>query len=119
MLRSRFPVVLLPLACLWAQGAGAAVQSAGAAPGAPSVNARALGMSEAMLDYCAKNDPPGAAKVRARLRRLAQGAGKEALAEARNSTEYHRAHDTEVDFISKIDSHNAHRLCSGSVAGNK
>jgi hypothetical protein len=133
MLRSQFPVGLLLLGTLWlgslwAQGAGAAVQPPGATPTsqpsatspAPhSVDARALGMTEAMLDYCAKNDPSGGAKVKARLKQLVQGASQQALAQARKSTEYHSAHDSEVGFIDKIDPRNAPRLCSGSVARKK
>jgi hypothetical protein len=95
------------------QGA-AATASDGKAP-----DPRALAVTEALLDYCAKSDPPGAAKVQNRLKRLTQGASKEALAEARKSGEYQSAHDTEVDFIGKIDPHNAHRLCSGAVAESK
>jgi hypothetical protein len=124
MLRSGFPVGLLLVGSLWAQGAGAAAQPSAAtaiapppadAPTSHSLDARALGMTEAVLEYCAKNDPSGGAKVQARLKRLVQGAGKEALAQARKSTEYHSAHDSEVDFIGKIDPRNAPRLCSGSV----
>jgi hypothetical protein len=124
MLRSRFPVGLLLLGSLllgsgWAQGAGAAVPPSAASSTSHSVDARALGMTEAMLDYCAKNDPSGGAKVKARLKQLVQGAGKEALAQARKSTEYHSAHDSEVGFIDKIDPRNAPRLCSGSMSGKK
>jgi hypothetical protein len=128
MLRSRFPVFLL-LGSLWAQGAGAgvapdqagatAVQPSAAAPVPKSLDARTLGKAEAVLDYCAKNDPTGGAKVRARLKQLVQGASKQALAKARESGEYQSAHDSEVAFISKVDSHNAHRLCSETAARSK
>lgn len=126
MLRSGFPVGLLLLGSLWAQGAGAGVPSdkAGATTVQPSaaarvsksVDARTLGIAEAVLDYCAKNDPTGGAKVRARLKQLVQGASQEALVRARKSDEYRSAHDSEVDFIGKIDPHNAHRLCSDAAA---
>jgi hypothetical protein len=128
MLRSAFPLGLL-LGALLAQGAGAGVapdkagaaaaQSSAAAPVSNSVDARQLGMAEAVLDYCAQNDPTGGAKVRARLKQLVQGASKEALAKARQSGEYHSARDSEVDFIGKIDPHNAHRLCSEKAAWSK
>jgi hypothetical protein len=129
MLRSGFPVGLLLLGSLWAQGAEVAVaqdkpgatppQPLAAAPVSQLLNARALGIEEALLDYCAQNDPAGAAKVRARLKQVVQGASQQALAEARSSAEYRRAHDSEVDFISKIDPHNAHRLCSDAAAPGK
>ena len=122
MLRSGFPVVgLLLLGSPWAQGAVAEgqaksgatpVQPSIAAPVSPSVDARTLGIGEALLDYCAQNDPEGAAKVRARLKQLTQGAGKDALAEARKSAEYRGARDSEADFLSKVDPHHAHRVCS-------
>ena len=129
MLRSGFPVGLLLLGSLSPQGAGAdmaadkvgatAVQPSAAAPVSNSVDARTLGIAEAVLDYCAKNDPTGGAKVRARLKQLVQGASKEALAKARKSAEYRSAHDSEVDFLSKVDPHNAHRLCSGPAVATK
>ena len=122
MFRSGLPAGLLLLGSLWAQGAEVAVaqdktgaapaQASAAAPVSQSLSARALGIEEALLDYCATNDPAGAARVRARLKQLVQGASKQALAEARSSAEYRSAHDAEADFISKIDPHNAHKLCS-------
>jgi hypothetical protein len=129
MFRSGFPVGLLLFGSLWAPGAGAgvaadeagakAVQPSAAAPVSNSLDARALGIAEAVLDYCAKNDPTGGAKVRAQLKQLAQGADKKALAKARKTAEYQSAHDSEVDFISKVDARNAHRLCSKSAARSK
>jgi hypothetical protein len=129
MFRSGFPVVgLLLLGSLWAQGAGAEAQDkAGATPAQPSaaapvpgpLNARALGIGEALLDYCAQNDPEGAAKVRARLKQLAQGMSKEALAEARSSAEYRAGRDSGAGFLSKVDPHNAHRVCSVRAVRHK
>jgi hypothetical protein len=130
MLRSGLPVAVLLIGSLplWAQGAEALspdkagatpVKSSAAAPVAESLNARTLGIAEALLDYCAKNDPTGAAKVRARLKQLAQAASKEALAEARRSAEYRSARDSEADFLSKIDPRNAHRVCSEGPARSK
>jgi hypothetical protein len=129
MFRSEFPVVgLLLLGYLWAQGAVAEAQDkAGATPAQPSaaapvsgpLNARALGMVEALLDYCAQNDPEGAAKVRARLKQLAQGMSKEALAEARRSAEYRSARDSGANFLSKVNPHNAYRVCSEGAVRTK
>jgi hypothetical protein len=128
MLRSGFPIGLLLLGSLWAPGAEAVspdkagatpVKSSAAAPIAGSLNARTLGIADALLDYCAQNDPTGAAKVRARLKQLAQGASKEALAEARRSAEYRSARDSETDFLSKIAPHNAPRVCSVGAARSK
>jgi hypothetical protein len=111
MLRSTFPVGLLLLGSVWALGTGPGVAQ-DKAPRSEPLNPRMLGMTEALLDYCAKNDPSGGAKVRARLKRLVQGADKKALTEARKSTEYRSAHDSEAVFISKVEPRNARRLCS-------
>ena len=96
------------------QGAAAATESHDKAP-----EPRALGVTEALLDYCAKQDPAGAAKVHKRLKRLTQGASQQALADVRKSGEYQSAHDSEADFIAKIEPRNAHRLCSGPAVATK
>ena len=126
MLRSRLPVGVLLLGALWAQGVevGVAQDKGGAQPPAAApvsrpVDARTLGMAEALLDYCAKNDPAGAAKVRARLKQVTQGASRQALAAARMSREYRTAHDSEAAFVAKVDARNAERLCSKSPVANK
>jgi hypothetical protein len=118
-------VALLIGGCLVNSVAAGAVE-AQASPGAAATasdrkapDPRALGVTEALLDYCAKSDPTDAAKVHNRLKRLMQGASKEALADVRKSSEYQSAHDSEVDFIGKIEPRNAHRLCSGSAAASK
>jgi hypothetical protein len=122
MYQRQFPLWVLLLGSSWVQGAPADegqekskvthVQPSAAAPVSMSVNARALGMGEALVDYCAQNDPKGAVKVRARLKQLVQGASREALAAARKSAEYRGAHDSEAGFLSKVDPHNAYRVCS-------
>jgi hypothetical protein len=115
MFHSRFPVGLLWLGCVWALGTGPGVAQ-DKAPRSEPLNPRMLGMTEALLDYCAKNDPSGGAKVRARLKRLVQGADKKALTGARNSAEYRSARKSETDFISKVEPRNARRLCSEPAA---
>lgn len=130
MLKSDLPVGVLLLGSLWASGAGIAVaqgpkavaqpvQPSASATVSHSLDARSLGMAEALLDYCAKNDPTGAANVRARLKQLVDGASKQALAEARRSPEYRSAHDSEAGFVGKVEPRNAHRLCAQSSARSK
>jgi len=88
--------------------------------GKPSTpDARALGLTDAMLDYCAKADPDSVAKRREQLRQLVRGASKETLVRVRRSDEYKRAHDGMVDFVGKVDEHNAKRLCAEPLAINK
>lgn len=101
--------LVLLLAADWAQAAEG---------GAPRLflDAHALGTQEAVLEYCAANDPEGAARIRSGWKRLVQGASKEALADVRASAEYRGAHDAEADFIGKSDPHNAHRLCRVAAA---
>jgi len=115
MVRSGYPIAVALLGCLCAPGA-TVPQDAAAAPLAPAIDARALGATEAVFDYCSTNDPPGAAKVRARIERLMLGASKEALAQARGSGEYRSAHEAELGFVAKVDPHNAHRICSQAAA---
>jgi hypothetical protein len=136
MLRSRFPVGLLLLGCVWGLGSGpggaqdqdkassaqrkpgaTAVQPAAGAPRAEPLDPRLLGMTEAVFDYCAKADPKGAAKIHARLKRLVQGASRETLAEVRKSDEYRKARGSVEDFVAKVDERNVSRVCSGPPAG--
>jgi len=125
MNRSGFATVLLVTGAVWAPVAGAAMQSAAATasvpagaelPFASALDARVLGVTEAVFDFCATNDPVGAAKVRARLKRLVQGASDQALAQVRQSDEYRSARDAELDFVGKVDPHNAHRICVKAAA---
>jgi hypothetical protein len=82
-------------------------------------DAHALGIADAMLDYCAKAYPESAVKFQFQIKRLTEGASSVALAQVRNSESYRRAHDAEVDFIGKIDPRNAKRACSKPLAANK
>jgi hypothetical protein len=91
-----------------------------AAPDAkPGPNARALGMTEAILGYCAKVDPSAAVKYQERVKLLAQGAGEETLVEVRKSDEYQQGRDSVAELVGKVDEHNAKRVCSGFLAENK
>jgi hypothetical protein len=129
MPRSGLPVGLLLLGSLWIRGAAAQgppdkppatpAQPAAAAPAADSVSARELGLAEALLEYCAQNDPPGAAQVRARVQKLVHGASREQLAGLRKSPEYLSARDSERNFVAKVEPRNAPRLCSGRAAQKK
>jgi hypothetical protein len=80
---------------------------------------RALGIAEAMLDYCAKAYPESAVKHQLQVKRLTEGLSAEALAKVRNSEPYRRAHDAEGDFVSRIDPHNAKKACSTSLVPRK
>jgi hypothetical protein len=110
---ARIAVEIALLACC-GLAAPTLAQAEGQAP-----DARALGIAEAVLSYCTKVDPSSAAKVRERIKLLTAGASQQALAKVRNSGDYRRAHDSEDNFLSKVDPKNARRVCSGTVAAGK
>ena len=110
---SKRTVLIVLLALGWS-GVALADQSKPQAP-----DPHALGMTEAVFDYCAKADPKGAAKVRARLKGLVQGASRETLAKVRKSDEYRKARSSVDDFLAKVDERNASRVCSGPLAAGK
>jgi hypothetical protein len=83
---------------------------------AQAPDAHALGVTEAILSYCAKIDAPAAAEYGQRAKALAQGASEETLAKMRAGDEYQKAHQSAEDFVAKVDAHNAKRVCSESVA---
>jgi hypothetical protein len=90
-----------------------------AAPDGQAPDARTLGVTEAMLDYCTKAYPASADKFQFQIKRLIQGASQETLAKVRSSEQYRRAHDAEVDFVSKVDPRNAKRTCSKPLVAHK
>ena len=80
---------------------------------------RALGTTEAILNYCAKEDPADADKYRAQEKLLTGSASQEQLDKLRNSDEYRQAYDSVTDFTDKVDKHNAKRVCSESLKQGK
>jgi hypothetical protein len=79
-----------------------------------AVNAQALGVTESVLQYCGALDPAAAARLREKIKQIIGGASNQQLAKVRGSDEYRRAYDSVVDFIGKVDEHNARRVCSES-----
>ena len=115
----------MPLALLLTSGIF--VLPAGADPPAPPappapaaqgsvVNARELGVTEAMLHFCAKADPAAGARLKEKVKLLVQGASIETLEQVRRSEVYHEAHRSMDAFIAKIDEHNFKRFCAESPA---
>jgi hypothetical protein len=72
----------------------------------------ALGMTEALLSFCTKVAPAEAEKYRQQVATLSQNASAERLAEVRKSDAYRNAHQAVDDFVTKVDPHNAQRVCS-------
>jgi hypothetical protein len=87
--------------------------------GSEAPDARALGTTEAILNYCTQADPADADKYQAQQKLLAAGASQEELDKLRNSDEYRQAYDSVAGFTDKVDQHNAKRVCSESVNQHK
>jgi hypothetical protein len=85
----------------------------------PTPKGHALGVAESALKYCAPLDPVAADGLRQRIKELVQGASDQQLAEVRSSDEYRKAYDSVVDFVAKIDPHNAKRFCAETSTRRK
>jgi len=71
----------------------------------------ALATTEAILSYCAKVDPAGAAKIQGQIQLVTHGASDAALAEVRKSEAYKQARATADESLAKVDSHDALTIC--------
>jgi hypothetical protein len=85
----------------------------------PAPDARALGITEAIVSYCSKVDPASAAHYKERIRLVADNASEEKLARLRQSEEYQRAHASVDEFVAKVDEHNSRKVCAESLPRNK
>jgi hypothetical protein len=86
---------------------------------APLPSAQALGVAESVINYCGPIDPAATDRLRQMIKQLVQGASEQRLAEVRKSDEYQKAYDSVVDFVGKIDPHNAKRFCSEAPVERK
>jgi len=73
---------------------------------------RRSGSPESVINYCGPIDPAATDRLRQMIKQVVQGASEQQLAEVRKSDEYRKAYDSVVDFVGKIDQHNAKRFCS-------
>ena len=85
----------------------------------PAPDARQLGITEAMLDYCAKAYPSSTVKFQYQVTRLTKGTSAESLSNVRSIEPYRRAHEAEADFIGKVDPRNAKKVCSKPLVAKK
>jgi hypothetical protein len=106
--------IVVLVACCWFAAAPSLALAEGQGP-----DPKALGITEAMLDYCSKAYPESTVKYQYQVTRLTQGASAEALAKVRGSAQYRQAHDAEGDFVSKVDPRNAKRVCGKSTVAGK
>jgi hypothetical protein len=82
-------------------------------------SARALGVDEGMLNFCAPKDPAAAERLGHKIRGLLEGSSPQQVSELRNSEEYRKAYDAVSEFAGKIDAHNVARFCSESAGDRK
>jgi len=82
-------------------------------------DARKLGVTEAILDYCSTSSPETADKYRFEVARQTRGASPETLKNVRASNEYRQARGMEEDFLGKVDPHNAKHICAKSLVPRK
>jgi hypothetical protein len=81
-----------------------------------TVNARDLGIAEAMLRFCKRVDPAAEPRLKEKVKLVMQGASSEMLGRIRRSEDYRKAHESLDAFAAKIDEHNYQRFCSVSPA---
>lgn len=82
---------------------------------APAPDARKLGVTESLLTYCSKFDPPTVAAYRAKIKQLVQGTSEATLVKVRTSDEYRQARASLDDFVSNVNERNAKRLCTNGL----
>jgi hypothetical protein len=102
-------------AMIWLASTWASNAWAGGVP--PS--ARLLGVDEAMLNFCASQDPAARERLRHRISKLLEGTSPEQLTELRNSDEYRKAYESVSEFTAKIDAHNVARFCAENATERK
>jgi len=89
------------------------VLAGGAAP-----DPKPLAIAEAILEYCAKFDPAAVATYREQVKLLLKGTSEDVLTKLRKSNEYKLAHGQVVEFLAKVDDHNAKKVCARRVGQN-
>jgi len=80
--------------------------------------AQALGMTEAILEHCARLVPEDAERFQDRAKRLVQGASEETLDKVRKSDEYQQSRDAVRASLAKLDDRNAKKACAQSFPSN-
>jgi hypothetical protein len=107
--------------------AGAMLALCGVASGAATgvaadtvPDAHTFGVTESMLSYCARVDSASAAKIKRRLKQMAENVSAETLSRLRSSADYRAGYDAVTDFVGKVDPHNATQPCiRAASAGNR
>ena len=83
---------------------------------AATASAKALGITEGVLQFCAAVDASAVAKLREKVARLTHGMTEEQVAHSRQSTDYRVAYASIEEFVGKVDAHNAKRVCMEAIS---
>jgi hypothetical protein len=90
-------------------------QAEAPAPSAPPpINARQLGIADAILEYCKKAYPSSHEKWEVEVSRLTRGASAKTLEEVRASDAYRQARAAEANFVTQVEPVNAKHVCTRS-----
>jgi hypothetical protein len=100
--------------CAWLTAAFGAFAADASAP-----DPHALGVNESLLSYCSKAVPATAAGYKQKIRQLVQGASEETLSRVRASGAYQQARASMEDFVTRVDEHNAKRMCTNGLAARR
>lgn len=103
-----------------AQDAPPGVATPTAWPAVPaSIDARALGLGESQVAYCAGHDAKLGDSARRRLELSEHGLGPAQLVAMRRSDAYRAAFDAETTFLGRVDDRNATRVCDPAANRHK
>jgi hypothetical protein len=83
---------------------------------AATASAKALGMMEGVLHFCAAVDASAAAKLRDKITQLTLGLTEEQVAQLRQSPNYQAAYASIEEFVGKVDEHNAKKVCLEAIS---
>jgi hypothetical protein len=79
-------------------------------------DARALGITDAVLHYCEKAYPPAMTRIKQKLHEVVQHSSEEEVAAVRKTPLYHKAYDSMNGFVAAVHPRNAERVCTGPAA---
>jgi hypothetical protein len=97
---------------------GAAMVLPQSTPSKDPIDPEVYGRVEGILNFCAKVDPPSAAKYQERAKAFTRDQSQSAVDEARKSKEYQDAFDSITDLLSKAPSDDeAVKSCKAFLEG--
>jgi hypothetical protein len=97
-------------------GAAAAQAPAAAVVQPATVDPRALGIAESVLNYCTRVQAEGTSTLLRKHEAMIRGLSKAELVGIRQSAEYRAAFTAENGFVANVDEHNVGRICPGPIS---